>query len=72
MAELFGVNVRTISEHLKNFFRTGELDEESVIRNFRITTALLPCTSTFRVRQDREFESDFDREVKRLLGKKEG
>ena len=37
MAELFGVDVRTINEHLQNIFRTEELDEGSVIRNFRIT-----------------------------------
>ena len=37
MAELFAVTVPTINEHLKNIFARGELDEESVIRNFRIT-----------------------------------
>ncbi|MBO9469600.1 virulence RhuM family protein [Endozoicomonas sp. G2_2] len=37
MAELFGVDVRTISEHLKNTFQDNELDEASVIRKFRIT-----------------------------------
>lgn len=36
MAELFGVDVRTISEHLQNIFKTGELHEERTIRNFRI------------------------------------
>jgi hypothetical protein len=39
MADLFGVDVRTISEHLQNVFSTGELAEESVIRKFRITAA---------------------------------
>ncbi|MDO8652604.1 MAG: RhuM family protein [Undibacterium sp.] len=39
MAELFAVDVRTISEHLKNVFFNGELSEESVIRKFRITAA---------------------------------
>lgn len=39
MAELFGVDVRTISEHLRNIFDSGELEEDSVIRNFRITAA---------------------------------
>jgi hypothetical protein len=33
------VDVRTISEHLKNIFASGELDEDSVIRKFRITAA---------------------------------
>jgi hypothetical protein len=37
MAELFGVDIRTVSEHLKNIFETLELQENSVIRNFRIT-----------------------------------
>lgn len=39
MAELFNVDVRTISEHLQNIFNTNELREDSVIRNFRITAA---------------------------------
>jgi len=39
MAALFGVDVRTINEHLKNIFKTGELSEDSVIRNFRIAAA---------------------------------
>jgi hypothetical protein len=37
MAELFGVDVRTISEHLKNIYASAELREDSVIRKFRIT-----------------------------------
>src|SRR5688500_18979379 len=37
MAELFGVDVRTINEHLQNIFATRELGEDSVIRKFRIT-----------------------------------
>ena len=37
MAELFNVDVRTVNEHLKNIFLEQELDESSVIRNFRIT-----------------------------------
>ncbi len=39
MAELFGVDVRTVSEHLKNIFASGELSEQSVIRKFRSTAA---------------------------------
>jgi hypothetical protein len=39
MAELFDVDVRTISEHLKNIFKVGELQEEAVIRKFRNTAA---------------------------------
>ena len=39
MGELYGVNVRTVSEHLKNIFSDNELEQESVIRTFRITAA---------------------------------
>src|SRR3989344_5754393 len=36
MAELFGIDVRTISEHLKNIYKSNELTEDSTIRKFRI------------------------------------
>lgn len=39
MAELFGVETHTVNYHLKEIFKSGELDELSVIRNFRITAA---------------------------------
>ena len=39
MAEMFQKNVSTINEHLRNIFDEGELDQNSVIRNFRITAS---------------------------------
>jgi hypothetical protein len=39
MAALFDVDIRTVSEHLKNIFKNNELDEAAVIRKFRITAA---------------------------------
>ncbi len=39
MAALFGVDVRTISEHLQNIFNSGELQPDSVIRKFRNTAS---------------------------------
>lgn len=36
MAELFGKDVRTVNEHLKNIFETEELSPDSTIRKFRI------------------------------------
>jgi hypothetical protein len=36
MADLFQVDVRTINEHLKNIFESGELQLDSTIRKFRI------------------------------------
>jgi hypothetical protein len=37
MAELFGVEVNTINYHLQEIFKSGELEENSVIRKIRIT-----------------------------------
>lgn len=39
MAALFDVQVPTVNEHLKNVFSEDELEEDSVVRNFRITAA---------------------------------
>lgn len=36
MADLFGVDVRTVNEHIKNIFHSNELEQEATIRNFRI------------------------------------
>jgi hypothetical protein len=36
IAELFGVDVRTINEHLQNIYATGELPPDRTIRKFRI------------------------------------
>ena len=41
LCKLFDKNKRTISEHIRNIFAEGELQEESVVRKFR-TTALSP------------------------------
>ena len=38
MAELFGKSKKTISEHIRNIFNDGELDESMVVREFRTTT----------------------------------
>lgn len=35
MAELFAVDVRTVSEHLKNIYDSGELPKEATLRKFR-------------------------------------
>ncbi len=39
MAELFDKDVRTVNEHIRNIFQEGELEENSVIRKFRITAS---------------------------------
>lgn len=37
MAELFGKSKKTISEHISNIFKEGELIKDSVVRNYRTT-----------------------------------
>lgn len=39
LSEIFTKSVKTISEHISNIFDEGELDESSVIRNFRTTAS---------------------------------
>ena len=39
MAELFETSVANVNTHLKNIFQTGELEENSVIKDFLITAA---------------------------------
>jgi len=38
MGQLFGKDKRTISEHIGNIFKEGELNEKVVVRKFRTTT----------------------------------
>jgi hypothetical protein len=38
MAQLFGKAKSTVSEHIRNIFNEGELDENVVVRKFRTTT----------------------------------
>ena len=39
MSTLFEKDLRTVSEHLRNVFKEGELAESAVVRKFRITAA---------------------------------
>ena len=39
ICELFGKSKSTISEHIKNIFEEGELNIDSVVRNFRTTAS---------------------------------
>ena len=36
MAELYGIDVRTINDHIKKIFSDNELSENATIRKFRI------------------------------------
>lgn len=77
MATLFDVDMRTISEHLKYIYEAQEISAEATLRKFQIVRtegtsqeAKVFAESQweqYRIIQDRIFESDFDREVKKFL-----
>ncbi len=46
MTELFGVNIPAISNHLRNIFDSGELNEKSVISKMEITADNLTNTKS--------------------------
>ena len=50
IGELFGKSKSTISEHLKNIFNEGELDEKATVRKFR----------TVQIEGKRQVEREFD------------
>lgn len=45
MAELFDVESNTITYHLKEIFKSNELEENSVTRKIRATAAAVSCDS---------------------------
>ena len=69
---LFDKGRSTITEHLKHIFDTKELDEKSVCRDFRHTAVAKAFAESefqkYRIVQDRLFESDCDRYVKKEIG----
>ncbi|MDL2268896.1 virulence-like protein [Desulfosarcina sp. OttesenSCG-928-A07] len=107
MSILYDVKIPTINYHLGKIFSDSELQEDAVVRNFRITAAdgksydakhynlaaIIAMTDRevlqdagrvtaelakafaesefekYRIVQDRLFESDFDREVKKMIAK---
>jgi len=74
LAKLFGVKVPGINKHLKNIFDSGELSRTATVSKMEIVRA----EGEREVAREVEFYSldaiiavDFDKEIKRLEGKKE-
>ncbi|MGD9973299.1 MAG: hypothetical protein AB7S77_09585 [Desulfatirhabdiaceae bacterium] len=63
MGVLYDVETHTINYHLKKVFSDSELQENSVIRNFRITAA---DGKIYNTKHYKLFESDFDRMLKQI------
>jgi len=57
--------------HLQKIFETGELKEISVCRDFRHTAEDGKEYEMFKKVQDKNYISDFDKEVKRIKGGKD-
>ncbi len=64
MGQLLGVESHTITYHLKEIFKSGELDEEATTRKIR-------AVQNEGKRQDKNYISDFDKEIRRITGKKD-
>jgi hypothetical protein len=66
MGVLYDVETHRINYHLKKVFVDSELEEDSVIRNFRITAADEKATTPSTTTSPLSIESDFDRILKQL------
>ncbi len=55
----------------KNIFSENELQEDSVCANFAHTTEDGKEYERFKKIQDKNYISDFDKEIKRITGKKD-
>ena len=60
---------------MKNIFARGELEEKSNVQRMSHLDKPIKFYNLYeeyRVTQDRNFISDFDKEIKRITGKKDG
>ena len=58
MAQLFGKGRTTITEHIGNIFKEGELKEEKVCRNFRHTTQHGAIEGLFQTQEVKYYNLD--------------
>ena len=74
MAQLFGVQRPAITKHLGNIFREGELDEKVVCSILELTTehgAKQKAENEYYIfNRTQRIDSDFDREIRGVLGNK--
>lgn len=71
MAELFGVKIPAVSKHLANIYETGELQQEATLSILEtVQKEGQRQVSWDRVIQDKNYISDFDKEIKRIEGKR--
>jgi hypothetical protein len=75
-AELFGVGVPAVSKHLDNIYSSGELEQKATISILETAQQEGKREVKRKLEYDKfnkqqKLESDFDREVKKLLHKKD-
>ncbi|MBI5589248.1 MAG: hypothetical protein HY881_02075 [Deltaproteobacteria bacterium] len=66
LAELFDVDRSVITKHLRNIFSSNALREDSVCANFAHTAEDGKEYEKYRSIQDKNYVSDFDKEIKRI------
>jgi hypothetical protein len=78
MSELFGVKIPAISKHLSNIFESGELQKkatlsvlETVQKEGNRQVKRKKEFEEYRVIQDENYISDFDKKIKRITGRKD-
>ncbi len=72
LAELFGKERSVITKHLKKIFTSGELDEKGNVQKMHISTSDKPVNYyNLDVTIAKNYLSDFDKEIKRIAGKKD-
>ena len=81
MAELFGVNIPAVGKLLSNIFESGGLQKEATLSILETVQmegnrqAKLKAEQEYEVylvQQDKDYISDFDKEIKRIFGEKDG
>lgn len=69
LCELFQKSKSTISEHIKNVFEEGELDEKVAVRNFRTTTSDSKFYVTNYYNELSEVEKHFVKQIETTVEK---
>lgn len=73
IAELFGVNIPAVSKHLQNIYEEGELNRDATVSKMEIvqTEGERTVKRNVDLYNLDAIISNFDKEVKRLLGKRD-
>jgi hypothetical protein len=71
IAEIFDIDRSVVTKHLKNIFSENELQEDSVCASYAHTAEDGKEYEIFKKIHDKNYISDFDKEIKHITGKKD-